>query len=166
MGAVRVFRACVASILAVVALAGALGARSAVRASPHSGATAARELRMESVVRAWSARLNAGDNAGLARLYAIPALIVQGQYAYRLPTRALVAKWYSTLPCSGRIVSIAAQGRYATVVFRLGNRGATPCDAPGTLAAARFEIVNGKIASWEQTSVPTKKQPAQGGPVA
>jgi hypothetical protein len=52
------------------------------------------------------------------------------------------------------------------VVFRLGNRGATRCDGPGTLAAARFEIVNGKIASWEQIAVPAKKPPAQAGPVA
>ena len=121
---------------------------------------------MKAVVRAWSARLNAGDNAGLARLFTVPALVVQGPYAYRLPTRALVAKWYSGLPCSGRVVSISVRGRYATVVFRLGNRGASRCDAPGTLAAARFGIVNGKIVSWEQIAVPAKKQPAQTGTVA
>ena len=120
---------------------------------------------MKAVVRAWSARLNAGDNAGLARLFTVPALIVQGPYAYRLPTRALVAEWYSGLPCSGRVVSISVHGRYATVVFRLGNRGASRCDAPGTLAAARFGIVNGKIVSWQQIAVPAKKQ-APPGPVA
>ena len=119
---------------------------------------------MKAIVRAWSDRLNGGDNDGLARLYAVPATIVQGQYAFRLPTRALVAKWYSTLPCSGRIVSIAVSGHYATAVFRLGNRGSTRCDAPGQLAAARFGIVKGKIVTWEQIAVPTKK-PAR-GPVA
>ena len=81
-------------------------------------------------------------------------------------TRALVAKWYSLLPCSGRILSIAVSGRYATAVFRLGNRGSSPCDAPGTVATARFGIVKGKITSWEQVPVATKKPPAQSGPLA
>jgi hypothetical protein len=152
--------ACVATIVAVGLL---VGAPSAVAASP----SAAARKQMESVVREWSARLNAGDNAGVARLYAVPALIIQAPYAYRIPTRALVAKWYSSLPCSGRIVSIAVHGRYATAVFTLGNRGTSRCDAPpGTLAAARFGIVGGKIVSWEQVDVPAKTRPAQPGPVA
>jgi len=117
---------------------------------------------MKAVVREWSARLNSGDNAGLARLFAVPALIVQGPYAYRLPTRALVAKWYSSLPCSGQVLSVSVHGRYATAVFRLGNRRTSSCDAPGMLAAARFEIVNGKIVSWVQVAVPAKK-PQTGG---
>ncbi len=149
-----------AAILAVAVLGTAPGA---VAASP---AAATRVQRMESVVRAWSARLNANDNAGIARLFNVPALIVQGPDAYRLPTRALVAKWFSLLPCSGRILSIGVSGRYATATFRLGNRGSSPCDAPGVLAAARFEIVNGKITSWEQVPVATQKPPAQTGPLA
>ena len=56
------------------------------------------------------------------------------------------------------------EGRFATVVFRLGNRGATKCDAPGTLAAARFEIVDGKIVRWEQVPAPAKQDGP--GPVA
>ena len=122
-------------------------------------------------MRAWSARLNAGDNAGLARLFRVPTLISQGPYEYRLRTRAQVATWYSGLPCSGKVVSISIHGRFATVVFRLGDRGSKLCDAPGTLAAAVFEIVNGKIVSWEQIPVPAKKakpklMPAPSGPVA
>jgi hypothetical protein len=152
----------VAAILLLACLSASLGEQRAGAASP----AAARAQRMKAVVHEWSTRLNAGDNAGIARLFAVPALIVQGPYAYRLPTRALVAKWYATLPCSGRIVSIAVSGRYATVVFRLGNRGSTPCDAPGMLAAARFEIVNSKIVTWEQIPIPGKKQPAPTGPVA
>jgi hypothetical protein len=50
------------------------------------------------------------------------------------------------------------------VVFRLGDRGKTSCDAPGTLAAARFEIVGGKIVRWEQVPVPAKQD--EPGPVA
>ena len=114
---------------------------------------------MKAVVHAWSARLNAGDNAGVARLFALPSIIVQGSYAFRFHTRAQLAEWHSGLPCSGRIVSIAIHGRYATVVFRLGDRGSSQCDAPGTLAAARFEIVDGKIVLWEQVPVPRSQDP-------
>jgi len=61
------------------------------------------------------------------------------------------------------VTHVLFEGRYATAVFKLGNRGKTKCDAPGSLAAARFEIVNGKIVSWAQVAVP----PAKGaGPVA
>jgi hypothetical protein len=120
---------------------------------------------MASVVRAWSARLNAGDNAGVAKLFAVPARIIQGPFLYRLRTRHDIATWHAGLPCAGRIVSIAFRGRYATAVFRLGNRGASACDAPGSLAAARFEIVDGKIVSWEQVEVPhTQSGPSE--PVA
>ena len=74
-----------------------------------------------------------------------------------------MALWYSGLPCSGTIAWIVFYGRFATAVFRLGDRGKTKCDAPGKLAAARFEIVKGKIRSWVQVAVPPK---AGTGPVA
>jgi hypothetical protein len=139
------------------------GSSAGVHATPKSTA-AARERQMTAVVRMWSARLNANDDAGVARLFALPSVVVQGPYAYRLRTRAQVAGWHSGLPCSGRIVSIQIRGRFATVVFRLGDRGGTRCDAPGSLAAARFEIVGGKIVMWMQVPVPEEK--ADTGPVA
>ena len=161
----------IAALCAVIAVAACSSAHAAhaqtstaavLVAAP--GAHTARERGMEKVVRAWSARLNAGDNAGIARLFSLPAVLIQGPYVYRLVTRHQVALWHSGLPCSGRIVSITYRGRFATVVFRLGNRGATRCDQPGSLAAARFEIVGGKIASWQQVMVPAQQAPA--GPVA
>jgi hypothetical protein len=109
---------------------------------------------MKAIVRAWSTRLNAGDNAGVARLFRVPVLMAQGQYVFRLVTRGQVARWHAILPCSGRVVSIAVKGRIATAVFRLGNRSTSKCDAPGTLAAARFTIVGGKIIAWQQVAVP------------
>jgi hypothetical protein len=153
----RVSLPTLAAIL-VLALAPAGSARTEARAAAPAPVT------MRAVVRAWSARLNAGDNRGVARLFALPAVMIQGPYAYRLKTRAQVASWHSALPCSGRIVSIAIHGRYADAVFRLGNRGSSKCDGPGTLAAARFEIRGGKIVSWEQIAVPAKQ--ADNGPVA
>jgi len=118
---------------------------------------------MAAVVHAWSKRLNANDNDGIAKLFALPAILVQGQNEYRLTTAHQISLWHSLLPCSGTIVSIAYAGRFATAVFRLGNRGKTKCDAPGALAAARFEIVNGKIVQWVQVPVPAR---SGGAPVA
>jgi hypothetical protein len=141
------------------------GLLAAVLAAPAPGATPTTAQRhIPAIILAWSQLLNADDNAGIAKLYEIPAMIVQGQYAYRLTTRKQVALWYSLLPCSGTIVSVSVHGRYATAVFRLGNRGSKRCDAPGSLAAARFEIVGGKIVSWVQVPVPT--QSAVTGPIA
>jgi len=77
-----------------------------------------------------------------------------------LTTPKQVAQWHAGLPCSGKIVSIKVRGRYATAVFRLGNRKTSKCDAPGTLAAARFTIVRGKITVWQQVPPPSQ------GPVA
>jgi hypothetical protein len=109
---------------------------------------------MAAIVRAWSERLNADDNTGIAELFAVPATIVQPPYEYRLASRREIALWFSLLPCSGKIVSISYRGTSATAVFLLGNRGSTRCDGPGTLAAARFEFAHGRIVSWEQIPVP------------
>jgi hypothetical protein len=134
----------------------------AAAATPHhaAGAQPSQADRMKAIVRAWSRYLNTGNNAAEARLFALPALMIQGPYGYRLTTPAQIAEWHSGLPCSGKIVSITVRGRYATAVFRLGNRRTSKCDAPGTLAAARFTIVRGKITVWEQVPPPSK------GPVA
>jgi hypothetical protein len=114
---------------------------------------------MKAIVRAWSNDLNKGDNAALARLFAVPVLMTQGTYVYRLINRSQVARWHAALPCAGHVVSIAVRGRIATAVFRLANRATSRCDAPGTLAAAQFTIVRGKIVAWEQVPPPREKTP-------
>ena len=111
---------------------------------------------MRAIVRAWSRYLNSGENAAEARLFSLPAVMIQGQFGYRLETAKQVASWHAALPCSGHIVSITVRGRYATAVFRLGNRKTSKCDAPGTLAAARFTIVDGKITVWQQVPPPSQ----------
>jgi hypothetical protein len=135
--------AIVACALAVVAAAGVAHAT-----------TPAQAARMRAVVRAWSANLNAGRNAAEADLFTLPVVMIQGAYGYRLTTPRQVAEWHAALPCSGTIVSIRIKGRFATAVFRLGNRKTSKCDAPGTLAAARFTIVGGKITGWQQVPPP------------
>lgn len=154
--------ALVLTALVLLAGCGDGGASDGATTQPAAATTAAtpqattsgmqREIR--AVVRTWSARLNAGDLEGIARLFRVPAYVAQGQTSYRLITREQLRLWHSGLPCSGHIVSIEIDGRFATAVFRLGHGKRTRCDAPGTFAAARFEIVKGKIRSWEQIPVP------------
>ena len=124
-------------------------------AKPHHAAPPqpSQADRMKAVVRAWTANLNAGNNAAEARLFSLPALIslMAGPYGCRCPTRAQVAQFHARLPCSGKIVSIKVRGRYATAVFRLGDRETSKCDEPaGALTAMRFTIVRGKITVLKQ----------------
>lgn len=111
------------------------------------------------IVRAWSTRLNAYDNAGVATLFARPAVFLQGGLALRLERTADIVLWHRLLPCAGRIISIAVKGELATVVFALANGRNRRCDAPGQKAAAVFRIRNGKIVSWAQIPVPKPKGP-------
>jgi hypothetical protein len=110
---------------------------------------------MRSIVRAWSTYLNAGDNAAEARLFRLPATMIQGSFVYRLRTPGEISRWHAALPCSGRIVSIKVRGHFATAVFELGDRKTSKCDAPGTRVAARFLIVGGKITVWQQVPPPS-----------
>ena len=111
------------------------------------------------VVRAWSTRLNAYDNAGVAHLFARPAVFGQGATVLRLETYADIALWHSLLPCAGRIVSIKVKGETATAVFVLANGAHRRCDAPGQKAAAVFRVHKGKIVSWVQVPVPAPPGP-------
>ena len=148
------------AVTAVVALALCVPALAASTAKPAPTSPA----QMKAIVHAWSDRLNSGDNDGVAQLFRLPAIVIQN-YAFRFRTYAQLAEWHSLLPCSGHVASIVVKGRFATAVFRLGNRMGAPCDAPGALVAARFEIVGGKIASWQQIPVPEQQQPAQPGSI-
>ena len=126
---------------------------SGASATPHDAAPPQPD-RMKAVVRAWEANLNAGNNAAAARLFSLPALIslIQGPWECWCLTPAEVVHFHARLPCSGKIVSIKVRGRYATAVFALlGDRETSKCDSPrGSLTAARFTIVRGKITAWEQ----------------
>ena len=146
-------------LLASVVLVSLLSAASAAAAPTRRAADS--PAKMRSVVREWSSRLNANDNAGASHLFALPARMTQGPYAYRLETYRQLTLWHDGLPCAGRVTRIIVKGRFATAVFTLGQRKGHSCDAPGSEAAARFEIVGGRIRSWTQVEVP----PAA-GPVA
>jgi hypothetical protein len=143
--------------LALIVSLGLLGVPVA-SAAPSDSPSATKR-----VVRAWSSRLNAYDNVGVARLFARPAVIVQGGSALRLETRGQIALWHRLLPCAGRILSIDVDGEVATAVFRLANGKHRRCDAPGQKAAAVFRVRHGKIVAWAQIPVPP---PPTSGPTA
>jgi limonene-1,2-epoxide hydrolase len=142
----------------------ALGVAALVVAVLASGAAAAtKPAAMRNVVREWSRLLNAGDYAAMARLFRLPTIVEQGGVGYRLKTAKHIALWHDGLPCGGTVTQITIRGRVATVVFALSERKGHRCDAPGELAAADFEIVDGRIVHWTQVAVPAgAKKPATG----
>jgi hypothetical protein len=104
----------------------------------------------ESVVRAWSKALNAGDNQGAADLFARGAEVVQGPVVLTLRTHADAVVWNAGLPCSGKIVALSTNGATVTATFLLGDRPTSACDGPGHRATAVFRIRDGKIVLWHQ----------------
>lgn len=159
------------ALLLVIAAVAAVGVTAVPLAAgaPLHGSTAGRsgetgQQTMRRIVLTWTKLLNARDNDGIARLFRLPAVFVQGSDVYTLRTAAQVALWHDGLPCAGRVTSIHIAGTFATAVFVLSDRKGSRCDAPGGKAAARFNIVRGKIISWEQVAVPGA--PVASAPVA
>ena len=106
---------------------------SSVTASTAPAKRAANDPKeMKAVVHAWSDKLNAGDNQGVAHLSAPgdrrPGLRVPLPHVRADRRMALVSA------VRGHITSIRIKGRFATAVFRLGDRRGSPCDSPGALA--------------------------------
>jgi limonene-1,2-epoxide hydrolase len=107
----------------------------------------------ESVVRAWSVELNAGDNEAAADLFARNATVIQGDSIVTLRTREDAIEWNAALPCSGQIVAIRTTGDSVVATFLLGDREESKCDGPGEKATAVFRVRKGKIVLWHQTAV-------------
>ena len=137
-----------------IVLVGLLAALLAVPAARADSVAASKQL-----VRTWSERVNAYDNAGVARLFARPAAVGQGGVVYALRTYEQIALWHRSLPCAARITSITVKGKDATAVFVLRNGKNRRCDAPGGKVAAVFRISGGKIHAWAQVPVPKQQGP-------
>jgi hypothetical protein len=105
----------------------------------------------QSVVRAWSHELNAGDNQAAAGLFAPNATVIQGERVLTLRTQADAIRWNAALPCSGEIVSIGERGETVVATFLLGDRQESKCDGPGGKATAIFRVRKGKIVLFHQT---------------
>ena len=113
-----------------------------------------------SVVRAWSAALNTGNNEAAANLFAKNAIVAQPGYTLPLKTHELAVLWNKSLPCAGHILWITVKKNVADATFRLSDRSPVQrCDAPGTRARAAFTVVNGKIAAFVKLPVIPKPQP-------
>ena len=137
-----------------------IGATLALIGASCGGGTAS----AESVVRAWSSALNAGDNEAAADLFATNAEIVQGGTAHRFRSRADAVQWNAALPCSGRIVRIESRGDNVTATFVLGDRATSRCDGPGTRARTVIRVRAGKIVLWHQVPI-AQAPPVQTTPV-
>jgi hypothetical protein len=120
-----------------------------------------RSVSPESVVRAWSEAVNAGDNERAADLFAAGARVVQGGRLFVLRTHSQALRFNASLPCSGKIVSMSTDRETTTATFLLGDRPASLCDAPGAEAVAAFTIRDGKIVLWHQlpSAAPTPPAP-------
>ena len=72
-----------------------------------------------------------------------------------LATHADAVRWNSALPCGGKITLLEPQsGGKILAIFLLTERPHHICDAPGSKAAAVFQVRNGKIVLWHQVDVP------------
>ena len=105
------------------------------------------------VVRAWSAALNAGDDAKAASYFALSARVIQGSLVAILRTRRSAVVFNASLPCSGRIVATTVHRHLVTATFVVGQRPGHHCDGPGQQAIAAFRIRNGRIVLWHQLPV-------------
>ena len=113
----------------------------------------------ESVVRAWSNRLNEDDNEGAAKLFAAGAAVVQPGRAIRLTTEEQALAFNEALPCSGEIVDLESEGDTVTATFVLGDRGESHCDGPGAEVKTVFRVVKGKIVLWHQLPSASQQPP-------
>jgi limonene-1,2-epoxide hydrolase len=122
-------------VLAVAAVAGCGGGDAA---SP------------ESVVRAWSQSLNADDDEAAAKLFARGAEVIQPNGRFRLDDEGEAELFNRSLPCSGTITNLVAEGDTVRATFLLGDRRQSRCDGPGASVGALFRVRNGKIVLWQQ----------------
>jgi hypothetical protein len=113
----------------------------------------------ESVVRAWSNRLNEGDNEAAAKLFALGAEIIQPGRTIRLDSTSEALAFNIALPCSGEIVALSSAGDTVRATFRLGDRESSRCDGPGAEVRTVFRVREGKIVLWHQLPSPV---PASG----
>ncbi len=108
----------------------------------------------EEVVRSWSSAINEGDDEKAASLFAKNAKVIQSGLTLKLRDARIAKLWNSGLPCSGKIVETTVDGDQVTATFELGQRPGHHCDAPGAVAYAVFQVLDGKIVLWNQIEGP------------
>jgi hypothetical protein len=123
-------------------------------AKPRRGKPTSQEL---SVIRRWAAALRAGHVKEASSVFALPAVIYDGQTKRRVARMTGIRAFNRALPCGARFVK-AQRGADSFVVatFRLTERpGAGSC-GPSTdhLAAVSFLVENHHIVQWLRTALP------------
>jgi hypothetical protein len=113
---------------------------------PSGPPTAAR------VIRRWADTLRAGNEAGAAALFALPAIIQTdpAQPAVKVTSRDEVLAFNHALPCGAIVLRTERRGAYVETLFRLVQRPGATCDGPGQTARAAFRIRDGKITEWRR----------------
>jgi limonene-1,2-epoxide hydrolase len=104
----------------------------------------------ESVVRAWSASVNDGDNAAAARMFARGATVVRNGEVRTLRSYNAAHGWNAALRWCGRIVSVRASGATVRAVFMVRTRRRLGCTGPGERAHTLFRVREGKIILWHE----------------
>jgi hypothetical protein len=104
------------------------------------------------VIRRWADTLRAGDEAGAAALFALPAIIQTdpAQPAAKVTRRDQVLAFNHALPCGAIVLRTERRGAYVEALFRLVERPGMTCDGPGQTARAAFRIRDGQITEWRR----------------
>jgi len=124
------------------------------------------------VIRRWADTLRAGDVAGAARLFAVPAIVENGTPPQLLKSRREVRAFNASLPCGARLLRTRRRDRYTVAVFRLTERPGGACGrGVGETAATAFRLRGGRIAEWLRVPTgpgvqPLPKPPAVAPPTS
>jgi hypothetical protein len=138
------------AVLVVLAFAlaacGGSGKQAAVRSTPPAPGK---------IVRAWTTAIATGHDEQAAGLFALGAIVAEGDNWRVIYTERDALEFNANLPCGGTLVAISVRGERALATFSLKNRPAHRCDAArGTIAAALFKVHHGKITLWRQLVQP------------
>lgn len=117
------------------------------------------------VIRGWVDTLRAGNVAGAAGYFAVPAIVQNGTPLIKLRTRGQVRLFNAALPCGAKLLRTFRSGRYVAATFRLTKRPGGDCGkGTGTEAATAFVIRAGKIVEWRRVPLPGERLPPAAPP--
>jgi hypothetical protein len=110
----------------------------------------------ESVVRAWSSAVSAGDEGGAARLFAEGAQVIRFGSAFRLRTYEEARAFNARLACLPAVQRLRAEADVVRATFTLARPTGGAC---GRLRAL-FRVREGKIVLWHQLDLEPPRPPA------
>ena len=125
---------------------------------PRRGKPTPSEVR---VIRGWADALRMGRMQQAARLFAVPATVLDGTNPQRqLPDVAAIRDFNRGLPCGARLIGTErGQDSFVVATFELTERagpGALPCGGASSYAAVLFLIEDGHIVQWLRAPDPAQ----------